>query len=512
MNTGARKVRAFERATAFLDRQISALQSGRAKVTRLPVIKTLASDAKVSKQTMQKAVRGFVDKGILSAQHGRGIHIVSGANQRALDATLRRTAQSGGTSSKRAWERVRSAVLNDLAADAFPPGTVFSSKELCRRYGVCHATLRKALHQSSVLKPYKRGFCYQPQTRKHSKSTIILIAISSDIKALLEYSTRSQEFWRTLERECRANHISFPIVDIAEVQKTGGIPSQYMNGTVLGYAILTYQIGRETIGWLTQVLPSKSVPIIIVDDSGITPMEINPPKAYIVARTGDYAAGREVGNYLLAQGHRSASCFCLAPGVEWSDLRAKGIRDVYAEAGLASVHVFHSESIDSWGQLFEDKPLNRTSRAAHSRAEAIRRLFPSHERSEHESFFFQTQSYLMSHLDKGRFYRNFRKAAALDGVNAWVMCNDRVATYALSFLASEGRDVSKGKLVIGFDDLVESFGLGLTSYNFNMSAIASAVIRFILYGPDSPRARTLVVPGFIVERNSTVLGDGSPRV
>jgi len=74
------------------------------------------------------------------------------------------------------------------------------------------------------------------------------------------------------------------------------------------------------------------------------------------------------------------------------------------------------------------------------------------------------------------------------------------------FLRGDASRAARHLSLAGFDDRPESFSRGITSYNFNIQALAAALVRHILYGESRQMPRqngVIYVPGFIAERQST---------
>ena len=101
----------------------------------------------------------------------------------------------------------------------------------------------------------------------------------------------------------------------------------------------------------------------------------------------------------------------------------------------------------------------------------------------------------------------FDALAAASGPTAWVCYNDAIAVAALSYCRRHRIAVPQDVSIAGFDDTMEAFGLGLTSYSFNVPGVVSAVFEYLLSprrpGQLSGRPRVIEVPGMVMERAST---------
>ena len=100
----------------------------------------------------------------------------------------------------------------------------------------------------------------------------------------------------------------------------------------------------------------------------------------------------------------------------------------------------------------------------------------------------------------------FDRACADSAITAWVLACDLVAMQALDYASRNNIPVPKKLSVIGFNDTPEALKFRLTSYNFNLNAVALAMTDFIVRRKVFPvmRNRTIIdIDGTIVERETT---------
>ncbi|MBD3240531.1 MAG: hypothetical protein GF331_08090 [Chitinivibrionales bacterium] len=100
----------------------------------------------------------------------------------------------------------------------------------------------------------------------------------------------------------------------------------------------------------------------------------------------------------------------------------------------------------------------------------------------------------------------FERALRDTAITAWVAINDPCGYAALDFLHGKKVAVPDRIALIAFDDSVEAFVLGLSSYNFNVAAVVRAMIGHLLSPPGGPSARAprlVEVAGRVVAREST---------
>jgi DNA-binding LacI/PurR family transcriptional regulator len=104
--------------------------------------------------------------------------------------------------------------------------------------------------------------------------------------------------------------------------------------------------------------------------------------------------------------------------------------------------------------------------------------------------------------------KNQLLAVAKDpAITALVGENDRLAHFALNLFESSGIAIPRQLSIAGFDNSIESLGVGLTSYDFNTPAYVNAITDFLLRPPQprgkTPHRGTIEVEGRVIMRRST---------
>jgi DNA-binding LacI/PurR family transcriptional regulator len=93
-------------------------------------------------------------------------------------------------------------------------------------------------------------------------------------------------------------------------------------------------------------------------------------------------------------------------------------------------------------------------------------------------------------------------------ITAWVCQNDEIAFAALHVCIEQGIRVPQDISITGFDDSEKAHAYRITSYNFNHTAAARAMICFILKEPnhfaDMAQKKPLEIEGTVVERTSSM--------
>ena len=87
---------------------------------------------------------------------------------------------------------------------------------------------------------------------------------------------------------------------------------------------------------------------------------------------------------------------------------------------------------------------------------------------------------------------------------AWVVYNDEVGVTALEFLRRKGVRLPEQLSLVGFDNTLEGYRLGLSSYDFNAPAIVNALLEHILAPKRAgPRALGAKIRGMVLERRTS---------
>jgi len=107
-----------------------------------------------------------------------------------------------------------------------------------------------------------------------------------------------------------------------------------------------------------------------------------------------------------------------------------------------------------------------------------------------------------------RAHALFDTISHTDSATAWVAHNDTIALLALDYLQEHHVQLPQELSLIGFDDTLEGFGRGLSSYSFNVTAIVSAMFEHVLAPRRTgPRSRVVEIPGMVLERQTSGIAD-----
>jgi DNA-binding LacI/PurR family transcriptional regulator len=209
-------------------------------------------------------------------------------------------------------------------------------------------------------------------------------------------------------------------------------------------------------------------------------------------------------------GHRKVAFITPYHQSQWCVERLRGVQHAFAAAGLPEGVALFDASVDNLLELMvRQKPFSTFRRHLRQFEDAVSRPYDLTQNlfEENLALHHMEAQFLKSHLEP-----YFRRALADSATTAWIGATDMVGLIALTFLRTNGVGVPQAKSVISYDDTIEAFGVGLSSYSFNVAAIVQAMFDHITSGP-SRRARgpqVLEVPGVVMARATTGPVPGGP--
>jgi DNA-binding LacI/PurR family transcriptional regulator len=217
-----------------------------------------------------------------------------------------------------------------------------------------------------------------------------------------------------------------------------------------------------------------------------------------------YVSGILVGNYLLQYGHVNIAYISPLHEPQWSKNRLIGLQDAFA-ANAGVIHNVVPMVLDLPPLHVENKSSDRYIDAFLQKIKRQKETKPCLIRALEESRNRLRDAMQREHLLL-RLRPLFQKVMQDSSVSVWVAGNDMIAL-ALWELCNERKvNVPEDISLIGFDDSVEAHVWGLTSYNFNATAVMRAMLMFLLYSSlqctEKNEEKFREIEGFIVERRS----------
>lgn len=495
----------------------------RENVSRLPAIPLLARRCGVAGETVRRALRTLHARGVVTVVPGGGVFLRESGPH--AEPVLPDTTYAAPLSR---WQELRQRINEEISAGVYGPGEPLPSyKELSRRYGSCHATLRKAcrvLVEDNRIERYKRGYRVITTGPAPSAASIVLIAITSDMSLLTDFTPRSNEFWRVLERECQRLGVVLHVHGLYETLGMETRPDGLRRtieaiehrGRNLGYIIFGVGPTQEQLEHLLTDMHRAQRPAVILDESGglRVPSLVHRANLFRVFTVGPGPLpGRLVGEYLLSLGHRRVAYFATSSADLTGSSRYRGLCDAFTRAGLPDAVSLHVPTrLDGPGsrqlsrQMHADEDMHDILQTSSAYQEALE----EHGRHHDVSLLSYAVGQELTRENQRRFLYPafeplFDNLRGRPEVTAWVAYNDLLGLLAHSYLQAHGTALPRDLSLVSFDDTIESFGHGLTSYNFNMTQVTHNMLDHILnYAPNRRRTPSVVeIPGMIMQRGSS---------
>ncbi|MBD3241938.1 MAG: GntR family transcriptional regulator [Chitinivibrionales bacterium] len=497
--------RALHRAVQYLHAAVQGLPPG---ATALPPFRRMAAEAGVSLVTLSKAVGVLKREGLLTTNHRHGTR---------LAAAVAPTPLPGG----KKWERIARRITADIAAGTYRPGSPLPScTELARRYGVSTATVRKALSalcDRSVLTMRGRRFVTPERRRRNSPCTLLVFTRELYVHRVLETYDRRRQLLRALEAECARSGLRLRVVpyrfvdgDLYETPfDIRGEPGTG-EGAPIGAVILSSGLEAIDLGGLVDRLCTDGVPVSMLDETGTIWGRFAGRRrsVRVFSLANSPSCGEDVGRCLLRYGHRSVAFLTPVGHAGWSRARLVGIRRVFAQAGCGH----RVKAFERWGP----EPQGESLEESYKVSDAVARLI-EHGLDVRDSFeqrlavaLPQAKPAIRAALARDRFAESMRPlmtdALRSEGITAWVAATDAVAAECYRFLVRSGIRVPGELSLVGFDDSPDAYVQGVASYNFNLAAVARAMVDYVtapnMFARSHPAGPIIEIAGFVSERAS----------
>lgn len=480
---------ALERARQYLTALASRMRERGDR--QLPSYRELAARAEVSTVTVWKCLRELAATGLL--ERGSGRWRVAAGSAREGVREERRVAGSAGPAWKRVCDRVRSDIeLGALGAGNHLPG----GKELCARYGAAPATVRKAvrhLTELRIVQPYGRWYRVPAQAATPAGSSLFLVAFGC---GQIEMGTpRTRDNLRAAELLCSRHGLRLRIVPVASGAHASLEPlREQLRRWPRSVGAMFWDMGLNT-GTLVEAVDfvnGAGLPVALLCETDEIAAGLQHRRSVQPFVSGSSLAdGAAVGRFLLARGHRRVAYVSPDAGAVYSTRRRNGLIDAFEQVGAhGAVVVFE-----------EQRTVDGASLSIVARRE-IQNIYEHYGNLEYAAF----REMVRRRLNAPQLQGLFETVAADPAVSAWVCNNDTTAVEALRFLRSRDIAVPGTIAVVGYDDSLEAFVEGLSSYSFDPTGLAQAMLNFVLTfdrrGKPLRRA-PVTLEGFVNERLTT---------
>lgn len=480
---------------------------------RLPSVRQLARDAGMAYVSMQKAVRGLVAEGVVSARPRAGIRVLGDASPSASRAAPVREPEGRGSVGCR---RLVDILRTDLMCGQVPFGPRLPMlKELSQRYGSCPATLRKALDvlvAERLLQPFGRGYRLSGVLQQTGRTVVALLVPPEGTPA----ATATFSVTRLVHLEAAAAGVQLLTIpfngyrhDAADCRRViERIDASGVRRRLLGLIGCNVTGEQSSFEDLLPHLRSLEAPVALADDTGMAPYASAARCKGLqwFSTGGTSRCGEVVGRYLLGAEHRSIAYITTDPDKAFCANRYDGLARAAAAGGAVlhrvspvsgSSHAalrgeLWRESWPAFGSLFASGSLGRVLPASvvdRLQGDCSQMLIAELERHAMETVLQPMLTRALHELD----------------ATAWVAQNDPTAVACRQFLEARSVAVPGSVSVVGFDDSPGSAEYDLTTYNFNAPGIVRAMLQHVLHPGHGrrPTRRTPVdIDGYVVERGS----------
>jgi DNA-binding LacI/PurR family transcriptional regulator len=279
---------------------------------------------------------------------------------------------------------------------------------------------------------------------------------------------------------------------------------------VLGCVVWSIAPQPRTVVDVARTAVEAGVPVAVLDEGGVSePMWAGTWSAGVTffRLTTSEGPGYRMGLHLTRLGHRKLAYVTPDMSDMVSQRRLQGLRRALTDAGLSpDVDVLAPQrSLISEEAVSRSAPFRQWQEGLAAQASEFCAAVGA-ERDDDTPYRFAWE-YGRNRLTAVELEPVFESLIARRDLTACVCFNDATALAALAFCQRHRVAVPRRLSIAGFDDSIEAFGRGLTSYNFNVPATVSAMFERLLSARRTARpaayARSSEAPGMVMERRST---------
>jgi DNA-binding FadR family transcriptional regulator len=512
---------------------------------RLPPLRLLARKARISPAAMLQALHLLAADGLVTILKNHGTY--AGRPEDRVNALAPEDLERPP---REKWQRLRIRLEQDVYAGRFPKGADLPSlRDLAPRYGTSPPTLRKAmtaLERAGVVEIHGRAYRVPRPAVVPGQAGLLFTAYVPPEEADLWFRRdRYMELLAALHRACAEANLRLLISSYHPKHgfrwRAGrsGSATELKHITLRGHLAWAPTLSERDLAKFCSDLAmlherghergqdrgleqkhgraklvkvgSREMPLAIFDGARGTQMAIPRSREYACTRLFSIArkrSGEHVARFLLAAGHRRIAFLSACHLEPWSKDRLSGLRSGCEAAGYPeAVKAFTLAARDDMA----DKPdLAATLRDAEAGlGDSLGQLERAMDKDAQAWLTMPLRTSL--ELFRGASRTGYALRDPVARLQAWgptacVAANDVMALTAVQQLRRAGVRVPEDMVVVGFDDDKYAADNNLTSYNFNMAAIAESMLRFVLApeksGP-ADRDGSVECAGILIERGST---------
>jgi DNA-binding LacI/PurR family transcriptional regulator len=411
-------------------------------------------------------------------------------------------------------EEMRRRIEGDIVTGKLRTGELpVTMGDLRRRYGASQFLIRKALQvlleRGLLRREGHRLYCADPafsQVRKQHAS-VMLLGVSDESGRIAIMDLRFAAFITALESERAAQGIGLDhgAVRTAGTQSDALIKRLISENRHIGYIIWSNGIPGSLLETIISHLARIGKPVAVIDEIGTVTFRDELARLPLVKvfTIAAFKAGMAMGAHMLSAGHRRIDYCSVDHDQAWSQRRLQGLVKAYATAGIA----------DAVTPRVAVGIIDTVTVPAPARRHMERFLKVMQQGINREHVWFSNISrrhinrYTIEILEKQRIALQ-RLLGSLDvrsAPNAIVFGNDMTAVIGIDVLESRGISPANRIAIAGFDDIDIAYQYNLTSYNFNLPAIAQTSLGFIVH-PRHERFRSegpIECDGMVIVRQSS---------
>ena len=475
---------------------------------RLPTMKQLALDAKVSQLAMCQAVQTLKKEGVVRVGRRLGIYLGTGEIFRPSQPLLLK------------WKKLAGTIERDIINYQFLIDNTFPSlSHLTTKYGASYRTLRKALDslvESRLLLSHKNTYMLRSMIERKSTGSIILYALGIQQSAISFPNERIEAFYTFAQKTCSDNRLSLCCRGINDQNTHDELCRLVkMDDDAIGYMVYCPNLSTAVLNTIVHLLLPGLKPVALIADSptamyrGFT--AAGQRLKLFCSRSTSTRAGRDAGVYLLRNGHRKiAYVNAQSSPTVWSTNRLNGLREAYQAAGLDNAVVSNMDLVPA---IVHPLPTDAQATEIARIQFFFDNIYRKH--NQHQSPITRNIGGILANIDG--YVHLLHQQAELKpllelllknkSITAWVAVNDAIASHCQQFLIEHHKKVPQDISIIGFDDSIDARQCSITSYNFAYGTIAQRAISFIVnprnafFKGDSP----MEIDGLMVERESSAL-------
>jgi DNA-binding GntR family transcriptional regulator len=476
---------------------------------QLPSLAEIGRSSSISRMTVWKAAQRLQEKGVIWGERGR--RLVYG-RQPSTEIPDSKPADLP-------WKQIRNELGRKILNGHYGyGGTLPLNKELCFDFHTNAATMRKALQSladAGIITPKGRRYGMLAAARRKSFRRLILFYYLKRGRPdqniiqgkhaedfVREIDTLASSAAMVVERiryEQAETH--YVLINAKSGEHDTDIP---IADDIAGYVVINSTPDKQ-IAPLLPLLRFAKKPVAIYDEYGMSPESIAllPAKARIFSMAGSNHAGMAVGKFLLNAGHRHIAYLSPFHFYDWSQKRLDGLRTIMETAGCH----------DSVAACVDEARLDNREFALRSISleKDFSPVLPAMDKSikaalKKKRANMHRISSAEFGITAGHWSRTLpllKKTLNNPDVTAVVCSNDAIAIAVKEMLGLAGFADKRNIVIVGFDDSLEALRAGISSYNFNIGAIARSLFSAITESQFARKVwkkKYVEIEGFVVDR------------